>query len=225
MNEVSMKATPEIGPVGTTARVLVGLAMLYIASGSTIPFEPEDAAIGLIALPALVIALGLVARRYANGPIRLTRPLGIAINLGVIAALIANDFTGGGATIFYGTTMLIAAGRGQAGCEATVISNWVLGRDDQIGCPTFAPIDEIEARLRRRATTTEAHELQMNRAMKGELGHDTAANTRAAFAARGRWRAGNEGDLAALPRGRRRLPRDGGDGRADRDLRPAGLRR
>jgi len=71
----------------------------------------------------------------------------------VIVALIANDYTGGGATIFYGTTMLIAAWRGQAGCEGTVVSNWLLGRDDQIGCPTFTPIDEVEAQLRRKQAT------------------------------------------------------------------------
>ena len=33
----------------------------------------------------------------------------------------------------------------QPGCEATVISNAILGRDDQIGCPLFPPIDEAEA--------------------------------------------------------------------------------
>jgi hypothetical protein len=32
----------------------------------------------------------------------------------------------------------------------------VLGRDDQIGCPTFAPIDEVEAHLRRRAAIADA---------------------------------------------------------------------
>jgi hypothetical protein len=28
-----------------------------------------------------------------------------------------------------------------------VLSNWILGRDDQIGCPVFTPIDEVEAPL------------------------------------------------------------------------------
>ena len=151
-----MKARREIGSVGTAARVLVGLFALYIASGSTFPFEPEDAAIGLVALPALAVALGLLARRYLHGPVQFTGPLGIALNLAVIVALLANPYTGGGATIFYGTTMLIAAWRGQAGCEGTVISNWILGRNDQIGCPTFAPIDEVEAHLRRRAAMADA---------------------------------------------------------------------
>jgi hypothetical protein len=142
------KATRDIGPIGTAARVLVGLALLYIAGGATIAswgIEPEDAVIGLIALPALMVALGLVARRYAEGPVRFTGPLGTALNLAVIAALIANDYAGDGAMIFYGTTVLIAAWRGQAGCEGTVVSNWLLGRNDQIGCPIFAPIDEVEA--------------------------------------------------------------------------------
>jgi hypothetical protein len=142
----------DIGPVGTVTRVLTGLALLYTADGASIGswgIETEDAAIGLIALPALMIAVGLLARRYADGPIRFTGPLGIALNLTVIAALIANGYTGGGATIFYGTTLLIAAFRGQPGCEGTVISNWILGRDDQIGCPTFTPIDELEAHIRR----------------------------------------------------------------------------
>jgi hypothetical protein len=148
-----VSTTRDIGPVGTVARVFTGLALLYIAGGATIAswgIETHDATIGLIVLPALMIGVGLVARRYADGPIRFTGPLGIALNLAVIAALIANGYTGGGATIFYGTTLLIAAWRGQAGCEGTVISNCLLGRDDQIGCPTFTPLDELEAHIRRR---------------------------------------------------------------------------
>jgi hypothetical protein len=146
-------AARDIGPIGTAARVVTGLALLYIAGGATIAswgIEPLDAAIGLVALPALMIVLGLAAGRYSDGPIRFTGPLGIALNLVVIVALVGNEYTGGGATIFYGATMLIAAWRGQAGCEGTVVSNLALGRDDQIGCPTFAPIDEVEAHFRRR---------------------------------------------------------------------------
>lgn len=148
------KTRRDIGPIGTAARVLAGIGLLYLAGGASLPswgIEWQDAVIGLIALPALMVALGLAARRYARGPIRFTGPLGIAVNLAVIVALVATDFTGGGATIFYGATMLIAAWRGQAGCEGTVVSNWVLGRDDQIGCPTFTPIDELEAHRGRRA--------------------------------------------------------------------------
>ena len=142
----------EIGPLGTAVRIVSGLGLLYLAGGASVAswgIEPQDAVIGLIALPALAVGLGLAARRYAHGQIHFTGPLGVAVNLAVIVALVGNDFTGGGATIFYAATLLVAAGRGQAGCEATVISNWILGRDDQIGCPTLTPIDAAEAHLRR----------------------------------------------------------------------------
>jgi hypothetical protein len=46
--------------------------------------------------------------------------------------------------------MLLAAARGYAGCEVLAISNWLLHRDDQIGCLVFSPIDRLERLLRRR---------------------------------------------------------------------------
>ena len=149
----------EIGPLGTAVRIVSGLGLLYLAGGASVAswgIEPQDAVIGLIALPALAVGLGLAARRYAHGQIHFTGPLGVAVNLAVIVALVGNDFTGGGATIFYATTLLIAAWQGQAGCEATVISNLILGRDDQIGCPTLTPIDVAEAHLRRRGAIADA---------------------------------------------------------------------
>lgn len=150
-----MKATRrrEIGPIGTATRLLVGLGLLFLVGGASIAswsIEAQDAVIGLLVLPGLMIAIGLAARRYADGPIRFSGPVGIAVNCAVIVALVANGFTGGGATLFYGATLLISAYLGQAGCEATVVSNLALGRNDQIGCPAFAPIDEVEAHLRRR---------------------------------------------------------------------------
>jgi hypothetical protein len=59
----------QIGPVGTVGRVLSGLGLLYVAGGASIvswAIEPKDAVIGVIALPALMIGLGLLARRYAG---------------------------------------------------------------------------------------------------------------------------------------------------------------
>jgi hypothetical protein len=74
----------------------------------------------------------------------------VATNLVVIVVLVSNPYTGGGAMLFYGAALLVAAWRGQAGCEATVLPNAILGRDDQIGCPTFSPVDAVENHLRRR---------------------------------------------------------------------------
>jgi hypothetical protein len=147
----------EIGPVGTALRVAGGLGLLYLAVGAGGPSawgaEWYDPVIGFVALPEITVLLGLAARRFARQPVRFDGPLSVALNVIVIVALVANPYTGGGATLFYGATLLVAAWRGQAGCEVTVLPNLALGRDDQIGCPTFSPIDAAEAHLRRRHAT------------------------------------------------------------------------
>jgi len=56
------------------------------------------------------------------------------------------SFIGYGVFVFYGVTMLLAAALGYAGCEVSAISNWVLRRRDQIGCPVLTPIDALDHR-------------------------------------------------------------------------------
>jgi hypothetical protein len=142
-----------IGPVGTALRITVGLGLLYLAGGAdglSWGVEWHDPVLGLVALPATTVVLGLAARRYAVQPLRFTGPLGHALNCAVIVALVSNPYTGAAATLFYGATLLGAAWRGVPGCEMTVLSNWILRRDDQVGCPIFSPIDAVEARRRGR---------------------------------------------------------------------------
>ena len=142
-----------IGPVGTTVRVAGGIALLYLAGGAGgLSWDVQwfDPVIGLAVLPAIMLAVGLVARRHQTGPLRLTGPMWTCLNCAVIVALVANPYTAGGALLVYGATMLIAAWLGQPGCEITVIPNVILRRDDQIGCPTLSLIDEAEAWRRRR---------------------------------------------------------------------------
>jgi hypothetical protein len=143
-----------IGPIGTTIRVLVGLALLALAylnqpAGVVGGLQVHDLVIGLVALPALSVAVGLGARRYLNGPLRLTGIAGTAVNLGALAVMFSNHYTAGAAALFYGGTLLLAAWRGQAGCEFTLLSNVLLGREDEIGCPLLTPIDALEVRHRR----------------------------------------------------------------------------
>jgi hypothetical protein len=40
--------------------------------------------------------------------------------------------------------MLLAAARGYAGCEVLAVFNWLLRRDDQVGCVLFAAVDQLE---------------------------------------------------------------------------------
>ena len=67
-------------------------------------------------------------------------------NVVLIVVLFAVSYTAGAAALFYGASLLVAAVWGQPHCEATVVSNLILRRDDQLGCPTFTPIDAMEAR-------------------------------------------------------------------------------
>lgn len=141
----------KIGPLATALRVAVAIGLLYLAGGAdglSWHVDGYEVVGGLVVLPGLTVLLGLVAGRYASKPLRFTGPGGHAFNCGVIVALVTNPYTGGAATLFYATTLLVAASRGQPGCEVTVLSNWILRRDDQIGCPFFGPIEAAEARRR-----------------------------------------------------------------------------
>jgi hypothetical protein len=140
-----------IGPMGTAVRVAGGLGLLYLAGANGLSWDLRwyDPVIGLAVLPAIMLAVGLVARRHAIGSLHLTGPMWTCFHCVVILALVANPYTGGGVALFYGATMLIAAWREQPGCEITVIPNVILRRDDQVGCPPLSLIDEAEARLRR----------------------------------------------------------------------------
>jgi hypothetical protein len=85
-----------------------------------------------------------------------------AINIIVFLALVLTPLyapllacTSVAALVFYGASMLLAALRGYGGCEVLAVSNWILGRDDQIGCLVLSPIDSAEGSMRS-ATLTAA---------------------------------------------------------------------
>ena len=109
--------------------------------------------LALLVFPVAALAAAwLRARRHQPG-LRATGPAGHAVNAAVFAALYATSwyapplgFTSDAALIFYGASMLLAAARGYAGCEVLAVSNWLLRRDDQVGCIVFAPVDAAERR-------------------------------------------------------------------------------
>jgi hypothetical protein len=136
-----LHTTRSIGPWGTTARVVVGTAMLVGAV--ILGIGALDAALGLVVFPLVVVALVAIRDRYAT-PLRLTGTVSPCLTCAVgVAAFLLVPVA---ALLFYGSSMLVAAARGYGGCEIFAISNWVRRRDDQVACPVFDPIDRAERR-------------------------------------------------------------------------------
>ena len=140
----------------TAGRVLFGIGFLYLAVFDT-PFQWglqwHEALLGLLGFPAVTVLGVLIWKALAgtSAPIRATGHLGLCATTGVLFAFVAVPFTQDAALLFLGSTLLLAAIRGYAGCEVTAISNWFLHRDDQVGCLVFSPLDEAEARYSRRS--------------------------------------------------------------------------
>jgi hypothetical protein len=142
-----------IGAIGTAARLLVGLVLLgSVLQGELAgPFRPAAWLLGLVGFPAVLLGWQWWRARHGRPPLRATGPLGHGLNIAVFLALYLTPwyapslrFTSDAALLFYGSSMLLAALRGYRGCEVLALSNWLLRRDDQVGCVVFSPIDQLE---------------------------------------------------------------------------------
>ena len=147
--------TRAIGIAGTAARVLIAIVLLgsVVSGEASRGWHPAAWALALAVVPAAALAAArLRARRHPAG-LRATGPAGHTANAAVFAALYATpwyapplSFTSDAALIFYGASLLLAAARGYAGCEVLAVPNWLLRRDDQVGCVVFAPVDALDRR-------------------------------------------------------------------------------
>lgn len=145
----------KIGPIGTTARTIVGTLLVgSVVQGHLAgPFRPAAWVLGLLGFPTLLLGWQWLRARRTPTRLEATGPVANLVNLAVLLALYltpeyapALAVTSDAALLFYGGSMLLAALRGYAGCEVLAVSNWLLGRDDQIGCLAFWPIDHAERR-------------------------------------------------------------------------------
>ena len=151
-------ATP--GAFGTAARFAVGLVLVgsVVYGQASSHFTPAAWILGLLGFPALLLSWQWLRALRTPAPFRATGPAGHLLNLAIFLALYLTfwyappiAFTSDAALIFYGVSMLLAAARGYAGCEVLAVTNWLLHRDDQVGCVLFGPIDHVEAAVLRRA--------------------------------------------------------------------------
>lgn len=153
-----MTQTRAIGPWGTAARVGLGLLLLCLAFSDLTITEysapPWYAfAIGLGVLPAALLLFQWVRLRFTQESLNETGPIAHLMGIGITVALLSISVTQEATLLFYGVSLLLAAIRGYAGCEILAISNWLLRREDQIGCLLLSPLDAAEAQLSQRRAT------------------------------------------------------------------------
>jgi hypothetical protein len=137
-----------IGTLGTAARVLVGGSLLGSVTWGhlTRGFHPSSWALGLVGFPALVVVGQWLRARRTPTPLRATGPVAHMLNVTVFLVLYLLEPTSDAALLFYGASMWLAAVWGYGGCEVLAVSNWLLGRDDQVGCALFWPVDQLDHR-------------------------------------------------------------------------------
>ena len=142
----------QIGIIGTIARVIIGTWLAGTALyGHMVrgPFRPLPWITGLLLIPAIFFAWQWARSRRNPSRLKANGPIASTINIIVFFYFLlwtpsSISFMADAVLIFYGVSMLIAAIRGYAGCESLAISNWLLKRDDQLGCLLFSPIDFAE---------------------------------------------------------------------------------
>ena len=116
------------------------------------PVEVSSWLLGAVVMPGVLIAWQWARVRRDSTPIRAT---GRASHVATLSAFLvlyltpwyapALSVTSGAALIFFGGSMLVAAVRGYRGCEVLAVSNWLLRRNDQVGCVLFSPVDRVES--------------------------------------------------------------------------------
>ena len=135
-----------IGPRGSAARTVVGVVFLLLGGLGGSGIDWPALLVGLAAMPAIATLAQLARLSVSKTALRATGGLAFCLNLVIGAVLLATPWTSHPTCVFLGASMLLAAWRGYAGCETLAISNWLLRRDDQVGCVLFTPLDKLEAR-------------------------------------------------------------------------------
>jgi hypothetical protein len=113
--------------LGTTARFLVGVALLAlgaIAGGHWIAWW--QLALGLVGLPAAVVATQAARLAFTRRSLTQTGRLASCVNCALLFVLLVYAPTRNATLVFLGASMLLAAARGYGGCESLAISNWLL---------------------------------------------------------------------------------------------------
>jgi hypothetical protein len=131
-----------IGPIGTASRAVIGTAMIVAAIADRIGWW--DVAAGLTALPAIALTAAVLTRA-ARSAVGTAAVIVAVVGPGTLLTFVS-PVDGPAIFLYVGLSMLLAALRGDAGCELVSLPDLVLGRRTEVWCPVFTPIDRVEAR-------------------------------------------------------------------------------
>lgn len=148
-----------LGPIGTAARAIAGGVLILVPIASD-GLARWDAVAALIVLPALSVALD---RLLAAGVTRLSEATGRlasaatrtwSVHLSALVLILASataltyvtPIDAGAIWLFFGVSFVVAAIRGDAGCEAVAIPNAIFRRRERTGCVVFLLVDSLEGR-------------------------------------------------------------------------------
>jgi hypothetical protein len=111
--------------------------------------------LALLGFPIVLLAWQRLRTRRNPTPVHANGVLGhvVCFAIGAVLALTPDyapslAVTQPAIALFYGLSMLLAVARGYTGCEVLALSNWLMHRDDQIGCVLFTPIDHLDQHKR-----------------------------------------------------------------------------
>ena len=145
-------------PVGRVLRILLGLVlMIYVVP---VYFQvPARVAVGSLLLMLGLIGVCSLIHIVVSRQIVRSGPLpGAVLGLGLLVALYvagssALPILGRGkgqlaAVTFLGTSLVIAGVRGVPGCELMAIPGVLFGKNTELACLIFSPLDRLERKLR-----------------------------------------------------------------------------
>ncbi|MDQ4037431.1 MAG: hypothetical protein M3313_03550 [Actinomycetota bacterium] len=148
-----------IGPIGTTARACIGVAITTVGVVRH-GLDVWSAVGALTVLPTIAIgaaaAVNVGLRRLGPGTIGRAQspwsPLQLGASTVVLAAVLGlgtvltflTPMNGVALYLFFGSSMVLAAARGYGGCEVLAVPNLLLRRRDAIWCPLYASFDGLD---------------------------------------------------------------------------------
>jgi hypothetical protein len=148
-----------LGPIGVASRALAGIALIVLPIVSH-GLAVWDVIGALAVLPAISVAFHHLLTAAAGRPALSTGRLGSSsagtwtINLSALVVILAigtvltyvTPIDAGAIWLFFGFSLLVAAVRRDAACEALAIPNALRGQRERTGCIAFAAVDSLEAR-------------------------------------------------------------------------------